>query len=107
MTVNDLLMFTRISLTAFNIMFEVKDESLSSVMKQYRVSKQDLHDTLWEEFNISGMEVRIANTAFDFLIECCENQKDLKDTLVGEIRKDILMSSIYYSNVAPNAVNTQ
>lgn len=41
------------------------------------------------------MEIRIANTAFDFLIDCCEEKKELCETLKGEIKKNILMAGIF------------
>lgn len=106
MTKRDLIMFAQLNLELFNLIFKAKSKELSVIMKEYNVSKLDLHNTLWEEFNIPGMETRIANTAFDFLIDCCMEKRDLEDTLRKEIKKDILMSSIYYSNVAPNAINT-
>ena len=89
----------------FKIMFEIKFNSLELILKQYDVDQKKLYDSLWEEFNIPGMEIRIANTAFDFLIECCEKKRDLCETLKGEIKKNILMASIFYTNVAPNAIN--
>lgn len=52
------------------------------------------------------MEIRIANTALDFLIDCCENKKDLCETLKGEIKKNILMAGIFYTNIAPEAACT-
>lgn len=90
----------------FKTMFEIKSNSLEPILKQYDVEHKNLYDLLWKEFNIPGMEIRIANTAFDFLIECCEKKKDLCKTLKGEIKKNILMAGIFYTNVAPNAINT-
>lgn len=90
----------------FKTMFEMKTDSLKPILKQYDVDRNNLYDLLWEEFNIPGMEIRIANTAFDFLIECCEKKRELCETLKGEIKKNILMSSIFYTNVAPDAINT-
>lgn len=89
----------------FKTMFEIKIDSLKPILKQYDVDRNFLYDLLWEEFNIPGMEIRIANTAFDFLIECCEKKRELCETLKGEIKKNILMSSIFYTNVAPDAIN--
>lgn len=100
------IMFLPLNQLVFKMMLEVKSDSLGPVMKQYDVSRQELYDSLWQEFNISGMEIRIANTAFDFLIDCCEKKRDLRETLIGEIKKNILMAGIFYSNVAPEAACT-
>lgn len=85
-------------------MLEVKKENLIIVQEQYKCSEQELHDILWEEFNISGMKTRIANTALDFLIIDCEEKKDLEDTLRKEVKKNILGAAIYYTNVAPEGI---
>ena len=77
-----------------------------SILKQYDVDQKNLYDQLWQEFNIPGMEIRIANTAFDFLIDCCEEKKELCATLKGEIKKNILMAGIFYTNIAPEAACT-
>jgi len=92
---NKKIMLLPITSKLFDLMCEVKEKYLGVVMYQFNCSKQEIHDTLWEEFNISGMENRIANTAFDFLIDCCERKKDLEDTLRKEIRKDILHAGIF------------
>lgn len=103
---NQKIMFSLLNKNSFDIMFDAKINEINSVLKQYKVTKQELYNTLWTEFNISGMEVRIANTAFDFLIDCCKEKRELKDTLKGEIKKNILMSCVFYTNVAPNAAHT-
>lgn len=99
-------MFLPLDLKIFNIIFDVKSKDINPILEQYGVEKQILYNMLWEEFNIPGMEVRIANTAFDFLIDCCEKKVDLCETLKGEIKKNILMSGIFYTNVAPKAAIT-
>lgn len=100
------IMFLPLNCKMFEVMFEVKSDSLEPVLKHYDVEAQALHDLLWKEFHIPGMELRIANTAFDFLIDCCEEKRDLCETLKGEIKQCVLMASIYYTNIAPNAVST-
>lgn len=90
----------------FDVIIEVKSNNLAPVLEQYCVSQEDLCLSLWEEFNIPGMEVRIANTALDFLIDCCETKRDLCHTLKGEIKKNILMAGIFYTNIAPEAIST-
>ena len=99
-------MFLPLNQHIFKIMFEIKSNSLEPILKQYGVDQKNLYDLLWEEFNILGMEIRIANTAFDFLIDCCEKKRELEKTLKGEIKKNILMSSIFYTNVSPDAIST-
>lgn len=102
----DTVMLLPISRKMFEVMFEVKSCDLKSVLDEYDVCKKELHDALWEEFDIPGMENRIANTAFDFLIDCCRDKRDLCKTLKGEIKKDILMSAIFYTIVMPSATST-
>ena len=99
-------MFLPLNQHIFKTMFEIKSNSLEPILKQYDVDRKNLYDLLWKEFDIPGMEIRIANTAFDFLIDCCENKRELEKTLKSEIKKNILMSSIFYTNVAPDAINT-
>lgn len=81
---------------AFSTMFGVKKNDLSVVLVQYQSSEEELRETLWKEFDIAGMEIRMANTAFDYLIDCCELKRDLQDTLIETIRNCILMSGILY-----------
>lgn len=69
------VMNLQVTLKLFELMLEVKKENLLIVQEQYKCSEQELHDILWEEFNISGMKTRIANTALDFLIIDCEEKK--------------------------------
>lgn len=90
----------------FEIMLEVKSDAIEPIIKQYGTDRQSLYQLLWKEFNIPGMEIRIANTALDFLIDCCEKKRDLENSLRGEIKKNILMAGIFYTNVAPEAMNT-
>lgn len=99
-------MFLSLNKKIFDIIFDVKSKDISPILEYYSVEKQILYDMLWEEYNIPGMEVRIANTAFDFLIECCEEKRDLCKTLKGEIKKNILVSGIFYTNIAPEAATT-
>ncbi len=99
-------MFLPLNKKIFDIIFDVKSKDISPILEYYSVEKQILYDMLWEEYNIPGMEVRIANTAFDFLIECCEEKRDLCKTLKGEIKKNILASGIFYTNIAPEAATT-
>lgn len=106
LNIKEQFMFLPLNQHVFKTMFEIKSNSFEPILKQYDVDQKNLYDLLWEEFNIPGMEIRIANTAFDFLIDCCEKKMDLCDTLKGKIKKNILMSSIFYTNVAPNAINT-
>lgn len=80
-------MFLPLNQHIFKTMFEIKSNSLEPILKQYDVDQKYLYDLLWEEFDISGMEIRIANTAFDFLIDCCEKKRDLRETLKGENKK--------------------
>jgi hypothetical protein len=89
----------------FEIMLEVKCDALEPIIKQYDTDRQSLYQLLWKEFNIPGMEIRIANTALDFLIDCCEKKRDLEDGLRGEIKKNILAAGIFYTNIAPEAMN--
>lgn len=92
----------------FAIMFEAKAESKDfvEILKYYNINKQDLYNLLWEEFNIPGMEIRIANTAFDFLITKCAEKKELDKVLKNEIGECILTAGIFYANVAPEACTT-
>lgn len=99
-------MFLPLNQHVFKTMFEIKSNSLGPILKQYEVDQKNLYDQLWQEFNIPGMEIRIANTAFDFLIDCCEEKKELCETLKGEIKKNILMAGIFYTNIAPEAAYT-
>lgn len=99
-------MFLPLNQHIFKTMFEIKSNSLEPILKQHDVDQKNLYNLLWKEFDIPGMEIRIANTAFDFLIDCCENKRELEKTLKSEIKKNILMSSIFYTNVAPDAINT-
>ena len=57
----------------FAIMFQAEAKSLDfvEILKYYNINKQDLYSIMWKKFNIPGMETRIANTAFDFLIMKC------------------------------------
>lgn len=100
------LMFLPLTKKVFDIMFDTKADSINPVLKHYDVSREFLHDMLWKEFNIESMETRIANTALDFLIDCCEEKKDLCKTLKGEIKKNILAAAIFYTNIAPEAAFT-
>lgn len=103
---NKKIMFLPLTKGVFKSMFEIKSEYIGPVLEQYNTDSQSLYDVLWKEYNIPGMEIRIANTAFDFLICCCNEKKDLRETLTGEIRKNILASSVFYTNVAPHATHT-
>lgn len=100
--------FMRLSLNKilFNAIFEVKKDDFTPVLEQYKVTKQELYDILWKELHIPDMEVRIANTAMDFLIDCCETKHDLRETLIGEIRNVILAAGVFHTNIAPDAVST-
>jgi len=99
-----IFMLSKIILEIFEMMFELKKESLVVVMEQYECREQELHDMLWEEFNIPGMEVRIANTALNFLIIACEKKEDLESTLRKEIHKNVLAAAIYYTNIDPEGI---
>ena len=101
-----LLMKLPLKKSFFDTMFDVKKEAIGPVLAHYNVDEQTLHDMLWEEYNISGMENRIANTAFDFLITACEQGKDLPETLKGAVKENILAAAIYYTNIAPDTVHT-
>lgn len=89
----------------FEIMLEVKCDALEPIIKHYDTDRQSLYQLLWEEFNIPGMEIRIANTALDFLTDCCKKKRDLEASLRGEIKKNILAAGIFYANIAPEAMN--
>ena len=102
---NKKIMLLPITQKFFDLILEVKAEYLGIIMEQYNCSKQEIYDILWQEFDIPGMENRIANTALDFLIDCCERKTDLEDTLRKEIKKNILHAAIFHTNVEPNAVN--
>lgn len=103
---NKKLMFLPLTKSIFKSIFDIKSEDIDSVLEQYNTDQQSLYDALWEEFNIPSMEIRIANTAFDYLICCCQEKKDLCETLKGEIKKNILASSVFYTNIAPYAAHT-
>lgn len=89
----------------FTIIFETKTKSKDfvEILKYYNINKQDLYSIMWEKFNIPGMEIRIANTAFDFLIMKCVEKKELDKNLSNEIGECILTAGIFYTNVAPEA----
>lgn len=91
----------------FTIIFEAKTKSKDfvEILKYYNISKQDLYNLLWEEFNIPRMEVRIANTAFDYLIIDCI-KKEEPGSLKSEIKECILAAAVFYTNVAPEACTT-
>lgn len=91
----------------FDKIFEIKADAVQPVLDNFNVEKEELKNLLWEEFNIPGMEVRIANTALDWLIMNCEEDNDLGKTLKSEIRKDILYAGIFYTNVAPDCINAR
>lgn len=80
-------MFLPLNVKIFNVIFDVKSKDIKPILEYYGVEKQFLYNMLWEEFNIPGIEVRIANTAFDYLIDCCGMKKDLCETLKGEIKR--------------------
>lgn len=86
-------MLRPLSKVVFDKMFECKLELIEPVLKTYKVQPEDLKNLLWKEFNIPGMEVRIANTAFNVLIRCCEKKEDLCESLLGEVRHVILTAS--------------
>lgn len=102
----DKRIFMKLPLTPgiFEAMWNEKKKSITPVLSCYGVDEETLKETLWEEFNIPGMEVRIANTAMNFIIDGCEKHHDPAPTLVQEIKNDILASGIYYTNIAPNAI---
>ncbi len=89
----------------FAIIFKPKTKSLDFVklLEYYNISGQDLYSIMWEKFNIPGMEIRIANTAFDFLIAKCAGKKELDKVLRNEIGECILAAGFFYTNVAPEA----
>lgn len=103
----ELFMKMPITEKIFAIMFEAKAESKDfvEILKYYNINKQDLYNLLWEEFNIPGMEVRIANTAFDYLIIDC-TKKEEPGSLKSEIKECILAAAVFYTNVAPEACST-
>lgn len=101
-----IFMCSRLTEKIFHAMWEVKAENRQAVAERYKVTEQQLYNALWQEFNIEGMEVRIANTAFDFLIDRCKDGKDLKESLHQTVRDMILAATIFYSNIVPNAVST-
>lgn len=103
----ELFMHLRLTKPIFQSMFKVKKEALASVLNHYKITESELFELLWQEFDIPGMEVRIANTAFDFLIDRCEGCHEAEPSARAEIKHDILMSDIYYTNIAPNAINTE
>ena len=88
----------------FNKIFELKADAIGPILNVYKETQENLKKVLWEEFDTAGMEVRIANTAFDWLIGRCEGADDLCATLKGEVRNVILHAAIFYTNVAPNAI---
>ncbi len=92
----------------FTIIFEEKTKSkdFAKLLGYYNINKHDLYSIMWEEFNIPGMEIRIANTAFDFLITECAEKKELDKVLKNEIRECILTAGNFYTNVAPEACTT-
>lgn len=89
----------------FDKIFDIKAADMEPVCRVYNVSLDELKSMIWEKFDILGMEVRIANTALDWLIDCCEAEQELYKTLRGEIRQVILHAAIFYTNVASNAVS--
>lgn len=91
----------------FDQIFEIKADAVQPVLNNFNVEKEELKNLLWEEVNIPGMEVRIANTAFDWLIMCCREHRDLQETLKSEIKKNILQAGIFYTNVAPDCINAR
>jgi len=91
----------------FDKIFDLKVAGMECVCKVYDVSMDELRSLVWEEFDIPGMEVRVANTALNFLIDCCESEYDLCKTLKGGVKKVILAAAIFYTNVAPDAITDQ
>lgn len=104
----ELFMKMQITESVFSVMFEekTKSEHFIEILKTYNTNNNDLYGVLWEEFNIPGMEVRIANTAFDFLILKCVEKKELNKLLRNEIKECVLSAGIFYTNVAPEACST-
>lgn len=100
--------FMRLPLSrlVFDTIFEIKKNAFQPVLVQYRVSQEELYDLLWEKLNVPDMDVRTANTAMDFLIDCCERKKDLAETINVMLHDMILASAVYYTNIAPDAVST-
>lgn len=99
------IMYQKLTRKFFETMFELKKDHIAPVLARFNTDADGLKEALWTEFDIPGMEVRVANTAFDWVIECCERENDLQESLVKEIRKCILHSGIFYTNVAPNVVH--
>lgn len=99
------LMYQKLTRKTFDLMFDMKKNAIGPILTHFDVDKDTLKDTLWKELDIPGMEVRIANTAFDWVIECCEQDRDLQENLTREIRKCILHAGIFYTNVAPDVVH--
>ncbi len=92
----------------FAIIFESKTKSKDfvKILEFYNINRQDLYGVLWEEFNVACMEVRIANTAFDFLIMKCVEKKELVKLVRDEIREFVLAAGIFYTKVVPEACTT-
>lgn len=99
-----MFMMSPINKLKFDKIFELKMDQTEPVLCVYKESQEHLKEILWEEFNIPGMDVRTANTAFNFLITRCKQNNDLADTLRSEIKNAILHAAIFYTNVAPDAV---
>ena len=103
-------LFMKMSVTEkiFTIIFEEKTKSkdFAKLLGYYNINKHDLYSIMWEEFNIPGMEIRIANTVIWFFNYKMCWEKELDKVLKNEIRECILTAGNFYTNVAPEACTT-
>ncbi len=97
-------MLSPLNKIVFDKIFELKADAIEPILSVYKETQENLKKILWKEFNIAGMDVRTANTAFDWLISRCAEGVDLCATLEGEIKNVILHAAIFYTNVAPDAI---
>lgn len=101
-----IIMCSQITEKFFNLIIKQKVNDLQVVYDCFDISSEQLRSTVHEMCFIPGMEVRICNTAIDFLIDQCTEFRDKGCSLRQTISECILAAGVYYTNIAPDAIST-
>lgn len=79
-----------------------QEEFFTPVLKHYNVDISDLRIELRKELCNSNLTVREMSLAVHFLIENCTiREEECEETLHAEVKRCILYSAIYFTNVLP------
>lgn len=79
-----------------------QEEFFTPVLKHYNVDISDLRIELRKELCNAGLTVREMSLAVHFLIENCTiREEECEETLHAEVKRCILYSAIYFTNVLP------